>query len=81
VNFPAEEEPDGDVMAPHHFYIGIMAAVFGFTFIWPYYPLSGATAVLIGTAILLDDVLSHVFGMWTPLDWLFKVAMKRGLVR
>lgn len=71
-DFPAEEEPDGDVMAPHHFYIGLTALVFGFMFVWPYYPSTGAITVLVGAAVLLDDVLSHVFGVWTPIDWVWK---------
>lgn len=70
-NFPAEEEPDGDAMAPHHFYIGMGVALFGFLWVWPYYPVTGSLSVLIGSAILLDDVISHVFGVWTPLDWVW----------
>ena len=40
--FPAEDEPDGDVTYPHHFYIGIALAVFSFYFVWPHYPTTGA---------------------------------------
>lgn len=72
MNFPAESEPDGDVSAPHHFYIGVGIAVFGFVSVWDLYPVTGASMVLLGTAILADDVVSHAFGVWTPLDSLWE---------
>jgi len=71
MTFPAEEEPDGDAHAPHHFYIGLFLAAFGFASIWPYYPQTGAAVTVLGTLMLLDDVLSHVWGVWTPLDWVW----------
>lgn len=74
--FPAEEEPDGDVFAPHHFYIGMVLALFSFVTVWPYYPVTGAAAVLVGTLILLDDAISHAFGVWTPLDALWKRVIR-----
>lgn len=74
--FPAEEEPDGDVMAPHHAYIGAIAMVFGFLFVWPYYPVLGAGMSVIGLLISADDIASHVFGVWTPLDWAWGVFLK-----
>lgn len=70
--FPAEDEPDGAVLAPHHFYVGMMVAAFGFVSVWPFYPATGAVMTLVGTLVLLDDVLSHVFGVWTPLDWVWR---------
>ncbi len=70
-DFPAEEEPDGDVSAPHHFYIGIAVSVFGFVSVWDLYPVTGATMTVIGTVILVDDVISHAFGIPTPLDELW----------
>ena len=81
MTFPAEKEPDGDVMAPHHFWIGIGLAVFGFLFTWPYYPETGATITLVGTLLIVDDVISHVFGVWTPADWLWKKYLYPKLAR
>lgn len=71
VEFPAENEPDGDVSAPHHFYVGVAVAVFGFAFTWDLYPVTGAALTVAGTLILADDVLSHAFGVPTPLDTLW----------
>lgn len=71
-DFPADREPDGDVMAPHHAYIGLGVALFGFMFVWPYYPETGAVLSLLGTFILADDVLEHAFDIWTPLDAFWK---------
>lgn len=70
--FPAESDPDGDAHAPHHFYVGVGLAVFGFASIWPYYPATGAATVLLGTLLLVDDVVSHVFGVPTPVDWVWR---------
>lgn len=72
MTFPAEDEPDGEILAPHHFYIGMLVAAFGFVSVWPYYPATGAAMALIGTVILADDLLSHAFGIPTPLDTLWK---------
>ena len=69
---PAESEPDGDATAPHHFYIGIAIAFFGFASVWEYYPVTGSVSVLVGMAIALDDVVSHVFGWPTPMDLVWK---------
>lgn len=66
--FPAENVPDGAIFAPHHFYVGVIIAVFSFALVWRYYPVTGATGTLIGLLIALDDALSHVFGVPTPLD-------------
>lgn len=66
--FPAEQEPDGDAGAPHHFYVGLLGAWFAFQYVWPYYPVTGAVGALVGVAVVLDDVLSHAFGIPTPLD-------------
>lgn len=71
MNFPAEDEPDNDILAPHHFYTGIIIAAFGFLFAWPTYPGTGAAMTLIGLLIAIDDAISHAFGVWTPLDWLW----------
>jgi hypothetical protein len=67
-----ENEPDGDALAPHHFYIGVAVSVFGFASVWPYYSLTGASMALIGLLIALDDVIEHMTGIPTPLDLLWK---------
>ena len=69
--FPAEAEPDGAALAPHHFYTGLAIAFFGFVSVWAYYPRLGAIMALLGLAIAADDAVSHAFGVWTPLDWLW----------
>lgn len=79
--FPAEAEPDGDVLAPHHFYIGVGAAVFGFASVWPYYPVTGASMTILGVLIVADDVLSHAFGVPTPLDLVWKRAIRPLMAR
>ena len=127
MTFPAQRIPDGNILAPHHLYIGVLAAyivcwvasnrmpereawatvtslttgVFGFLFVWPDYPAAGASLTLVGVfgallavlfrpfwadtesslrlvvllcvLIALDDALSHSFGVWTPLDWVWNV--------
>jgi hypothetical protein len=72
VSYPHEDEPDGDVSLPHHLYIGVTVLLFGFVSVWPAYPATGATMALIGLLVAADDVLSHVFGIPTPLDTLWK---------
>lgn len=81
--FPAETLPDGAVLGPHHFYVGGMIALFGFMFVWPYYPTAGATLTVLGTALMTDDVLSHAFGLWTPMHavWAFVVRRHGSLIR
>lgn len=66
-----EDEPDGDVLAPHHFYVGVIAAWFGFMFVWPHYPVTGSIAVLVGLLIALDDAIEHATGITTPLELLW----------
>lgn len=127
MTFPAQRIPDGNIMAPHHLYIGVLAAyivcwvasnrmpereawatvtaltvaLFGFLFVWPDYPAAGALLTLLGAVgalvivlfrsfwfdvasglrlaallsvlIALDDAVSHSFGVWTPLDWVWHV--------
>jgi len=67
-----ESEPDGDSLAPHHFYVGVLIAVFGFASVWPYYSLTGASMALIGLLIALDDVIEHMTPYTTPLDFVWK---------
>ena len=74
--FPKERVPDGDILAPHHFYVGVALAVFGFMFVWPYYSAVGAAMSILGVAIMLDDLVSHAFGIWTPLDAVWKRARR-----
>lgn len=70
-----EKEPDGDAHAPHHFYVGVLIATFGFASVWPYYSLTGASMALIGLLIALDDVIEHATPYATPLDLLWKHAI------
>jgi len=40
---------------------------------WSTYPWVGPRGVLlVGALVALDDVAEHAFGIWTPLDWLWK---------
>ena len=66
--FDPEEEPDGDALAPHHFYVGVALSLFGFASIWPYYPATGAGFAFIGLLVALDDVIEHMTPYSTPLD-------------
>lgn len=74
-SFPAEQVPDGAILAPHHFYWGGFLALFGFLFVWKYYPALGATLALFGTGVMADDVIAHAFGVWTPCNavWAYVV--------
>lgn len=73
--FDPEDEPDGDAHAPHHFYIGLIVAAFGFASVWPYYSVTGSGMALIGLLIALDDVVEHTTNLPTPLDQLWKRAL------
>lgn len=75
MRFPAEAVPDGGVFLPHHLYIGVAITIFGFAFVWDPYAEAGAVLTLLGIAIALDDAVSHAFGVWTPLDALWQVAI------
>jgi len=76
--FPAEEEPDGDRYLGHHFWVGIFTMVVGWMQWTPAgTPEAGAVLVVVGLLVTVDDVVSHVFGVWTPLDWLFKSVLRR----
>lgn len=66
-----EEEPDGDALAPHHFWVGVAVAVFSFGSVWRYYPTLGAVGSLIGLLIALDDAVEHAFNVPTPLDMIW----------
>jgi hypothetical protein len=77
MKFPAESEPDGDVSAPHHFYIGILVSLFAFVSVWDLYPVTGSLMVLLGLLIAIDDALSHAFGIWTPLDWIWQAGLSK----
>lgn len=76
MRWPAEAVPDGVVLAPHHLYIGLSMALFGFMFVWRLYPRAGATLTLLGVLVAADDAVSHAFGVWTPLDALWRVYLR-----
>lgn len=47
---------------------------------WQAYPWVGPRGVLLlGAAVALDDVAEHAFGIWTPLDWVWRVALHPAL--
>ena len=85
---PYEEEPDGEIMKFHHFWIGT-AVMLGGWFLWGSDPTGGIVTV-IGLLIVADDVIDHYRGGWirditerylgvrmgTPLDFLFRLAMR-----
>ena len=70
--FDPDAEPDGDALAPHHFYVGVALSLFGFASIWPYYPATGAGFAFIGLLVALDDVIEHMTPYTTPLDQVWK---------
>lgn len=76
MSLPEEEEPDGNVLAPHHLYIGLILSGFGFLFVWPLYPETGSAMTIIGLLVAADDAISHAFGVWTPLDWVWEKYLK-----
>lgn len=67
--FTPEPVPDGAVLAPHHFYIGILIAWFGFMFVWKYYPKTGSLLTIVGLLIAIDDTIQHMFAVKTPLHY------------
>ncbi|MFD1588725.1 hypothetical protein ACFR9U_17235 [Halorientalis brevis] len=73
MRFPAEAVPDGGIFLPHHLYIGVGVMLFGFALVWDPYDKAGAVLTLLGLYIAADDAVSHVFGVWTPLDHIWKV--------
>jgi hypothetical protein len=73
MTFPYESVPDGAVFAPHHLYVGLLVAGFSFALVWRFYPVTGALGTLLGVLVALDDAVSHAFGVWTPLDWVWTV--------
>lgn len=74
---PVESEPDGDRYLGHHFWIGIMAMIVGWMQWTPHgTPTAAVILVVIGLLVVADDVVSHVFGISTPLDALFKAALR-----
>lgn len=81
--FDPEEEPDGDALAPHHFYVGVALALslFGFASIWTYYPATGASFAFIGLLVALDDVIEHITPYPTPLDQVWKRVIHPIIVR
>lgn len=68
MSWPADRIPDGDVSAPHHFWVGLAVTAFSFGSVWPHYPVVGAAGTLLGLAVAVDDALEHAFGIPTPLD-------------
>jgi len=69
--FTPEPVPDSMILAPHHFYVGIIISTFGFFFVWKLYPRTGSLLALLGLCIALDDVIQHMFRVNTPLHYLW----------
>lgn len=69
--FDPEDEPDGDVSAPHHLWVGLAITAFGFGSVWRYYPVTGSVMTIVGLLIALDDAIEHTFDVATPLDLLW----------
>jgi hypothetical protein len=53
---------------PHHFYVGAIVGVFGFRFVWPFFPRLGVIFVGVGMSIMTDDFVTHATGHDTILD-------------
>jgi len=66
-----EPIPDGAILAPHHFYIGILISWFGFMFVWKWYPRTGSILTLVGLLIAFDDTIQHAFQIDTPLHYVW----------
>lgn len=79
--FDPEQEPDGDATAPHHMWVGLAVAAFGFGSVWKYYPVTGSLMTLAGLLIALDDAIEHTFDVETPLDMLWKKLIYPFLMR
>jgi hypothetical protein len=43
--------------------------------IWSSYPLRWRVLALVAALVALDDAVSHAFGVWTPVDWLWKTGV------
>jgi len=57
---------------------GLTLALAGVTWpggMWHGYPLRWRAVALLGVAIAADDIVEHTFGVWTPLDALFRVVV------
>lgn len=77
--YPSESEPDGDVTAPHHAYVGMLVTWFSFQYVWPHYPRTGATGSILGVLITADDVISHAVYKDTPFDLLWQYVIRGAL--
>ena len=40
--------------------------------IWAAYPLRWRLVAFVGVVVAFDDVIEHAFGVWTPLDAVFR---------
>lgn len=45
--------------------------------VWDEYDVRWRWATLFFLLVALDDAISHSFGVWTPLDWLWKIGGHR----
>ena len=100
--FPHELVPDGNIMAPHHFYyftilalvflaavwdnyrneepivvaILILSSLFGFIFVWPRYPTSGAI-ISVGAPVLAIILVITGYYIWNdyPIKYRLGIAI------
>jgi len=70
---------------PHHFYVGVIIATFGFRFVWPFFPRMGVAITGVGLAIATDDFITHTTGIDTVGDWIeyrmYDVAKRLRLIK
>jgi len=57
-----------DASRPHHFYLGVLVALFGFALVWPHFRRLGVFVTALGMAVALDDFVTHATGVPTLLD-------------
>jgi hypothetical protein len=69
-----DNEPDGNIWLPHHFWIGLIVMLGGW--IWWGSDPTGSHVTIIGLLIVADDLIEHYVGIPTPLDYCFKYAMR-----
>ena len=54
--------------------VGLLAPVVRMGY-WSDVCLALRVAAVVAVMVVLDDVVSHAFGVWTPLDWFWSVAL------
>lgn len=74
-----------DASRPHHFYLGMFTALFGFALVWPHFRRLGLLVTAVGMAVALDDLVTHATGVPTVLDrveqLLYRLLTRLRLIR